>query len=41
MNNMVIEAVLALFWLGYIGLHLWLFRADPVEAGPMVLEVKE
>jgi hypothetical protein len=41
MNVTVIEAALVLFWLGFLGLHLWLLRADPVEAGPMVLEVKE
>lgn len=41
MNTAVIEATLALFWLGYVGLHLWLFRADPVEEGQSILEVKE
>ena len=41
MNTAVIEAALVLFWLGYIALHLWLFRADPVEEGQLILEVKE
>ena len=41
MNATVIEAALALFWLGYLGLHLWLLRADPVEEAPMILEVEE
>jgi hypothetical protein len=41
MNATVIEAVLAMFWLGYLGLHLWLLRADPVEEAPMILEVQE
>jgi len=41
MNATVIEAALALFWLGYLGLHLWLLRTDPVEEEPMILEVEE
>lgn len=41
MNTTVIEAALALFWLGYVGLHLWLLRADPVENRELILEVKE
>ena len=41
MNATVIEAALALFWLGYLGLHLWLLRADPVENRELILEVKE
>ncbi len=41
MNATVIEAALALFWLGYLGLHLWLLRADPLEEKPMILEVEE
>lgn len=34
--NHVIEITLALFWLGYLGLHGWLLRApagDAVNAG--------
>ncbi len=41
MNATVIEAALALFWLGYLGLHVWLLRADPVEDRELILEVKE
>jgi hypothetical protein len=41
MNTTVIEAALALFWLGYLGLHVWLLRADPVEDRELILEVKE
>ena len=41
MNATVIEVVLAMFWLGYLGLHLWLFRADPLEVKPVILEVEE
>jgi hypothetical protein len=41
MNAGVIEASLALFWLTYLGLHVWMWRADALEAGPMILEVKE
>ena len=41
MNATVIEAALALFWLGYLGLHLWLMRADPVEDESRILEVEE
>jgi hypothetical protein len=41
MNATVIEAALALFWLGYLGLHLWLLRADPVEEKPAIREVEE
>jgi len=40
MNTALIEVTLALFWLGYLGLHLWLMRADPVEEIPMMHEVK-
>jgi hypothetical protein len=40
MNTALIEVALALFWLGYLGLHLWLMRADPVEEIPMIREVK-
>ncbi len=41
MNAPVIEATLALFWLGYLGLHVWLFRPDPVDEQPRILEVEE
>ncbi len=40
MNTALIEVTLALFWLVYLGLHLWLMRADPVEDIPMMHEVK-
>ncbi len=40
MNSTVIEATLALFWLTYLGLHVWLLRADPVEETPMIYEAK-
>lgn len=41
MNTAVIEVALGLFWLAYLGLHLWLLRADPVEEGQLIVEVKE
>jgi hypothetical protein len=40
MNNTVIDVSLALFWLAYLGLHVWLVRADPVEEAPMIHEAK-
>ena len=40
MNNTVIDVSLALFWLAYLGLHVWLLRADPVEETPMIHEAK-
>lgn len=40
MTNTVIEAALVLFWLTYLGLHVWLLRADPVEDIPMIHEAK-
>jgi hypothetical protein len=40
MNNTVIDVSLALFWLAYLGLHVWLVRADPVEEIPMIHEAK-
>ena len=30
--NDLIEALLALFWAGYLGLHVWLLRAPADEA---------
>lgn len=41
MNTIVIEAALALFWLAYLGLHLWLLRAAPPEDETMPIEIKE
>ncbi len=41
MNSTVIEVVLTLFWLTYLGLHWWLVRADPVEERQLILEAKE
>lgn len=40
MNNTVIEATLVLFWLTYLGLHVWLLRADPVEELTTIHEAK-
>ena len=40
MNSTVIEATLVLFWLTYLGLHVWLLRADPVEEIPVIHEAK-
>ena len=40
MNNMVIEVSLTLFWLAYLGLHVWLVRADPVEEIQMIHQAK-
>ncbi len=31
MNEQVIEIVLALFWTGFVGLNLWLWRSTPLE----------
>ena len=31
MNDALIEALLALFWAGFIGLNLWLWRCNPLE----------
>ena len=31
MNEHLIEIMLVLFWGGYAGLNLWLWRADPLE----------
>jgi hypothetical protein len=41
MNTGVIEVSLALFWFTYLSLHVWMWRVDPLEAGPVILEVKE
>ena len=40
MNALVIEAAMVLFWLTFLGLHLWLLRADPVDEIPMIHEAK-
>ena len=31
MNAYLIEAVMALFWAGFVGLNLWLWRAGEAE----------
>jgi hypothetical protein len=41
MSTELIEAMLALFWLAYLGLHLWLLRTPPLEEMPMMTEAKE
>ena len=31
MSEHIIETMLVLFWAGYAGLNLWLWRIDPLE----------
>jgi hypothetical protein len=38
MNVQIIEIVLGLFWVGFIGLNLWLWRSYPLEQAPMPTE---
>lgn len=40
MDNTLIEVTLALFWIAYLGLHLWLWRAEPLDEAKMT-ESKE
>jgi hypothetical protein len=41
MNTGLIEGMLALFWLAYLGLHLWLLRVPPLEEMQIKTEAKE
>lgn len=39
LNEQLIEIVLMLFWTGFIGLNLWLWKARPLEQAAIALSV--
>ncbi len=34
MNEQLIELVLALFWAGFVGMNLWLWKSHPLDQAP-------